>query len=93
LPLAMCLALSTRTRDFHPLDCAHAGRTTNKTAIIIDSSPKSVNIRQSMDGKARWIDNVVIERWFRSLKTERIYTHEYLTPRALRIGIQEYVQE
>ena len=23
----MCLALSTRTRDFHPLDCAHAGRT------------------------------------------------------------------
>ncbi|MDD2235455.1 MAG: hypothetical protein PHV03_11305, partial [Desulfitobacteriaceae bacterium] len=27
LPLAMCLALSARTRDFHPLDCAHAGRT------------------------------------------------------------------
>jgi len=25
--LAMCLALSTRTWDFHPLDCAHAGRT------------------------------------------------------------------
>ena len=24
LLLAMCLALSTRTRDFHPLDCAHA---------------------------------------------------------------------
>jgi len=46
-----------------------------------------------MDGKARWIDNVVIERWFRSLKTERIYTHEYLTPKALRNGIREYVQE
>lgn len=54
---------------------------------------KSVNIRQSMDGKARWIDNVVIERWFRSLKTEQIYTHEYLTPRDLRVGIREYIQE
>lgn len=54
---------------------------------------KSAHIRQSMDGKARWVDNVVIERWFRSLKTERIYTHEYLTPRALRIGIREYIQE
>jgi putative transposase len=54
---------------------------------------KSLNIKQSMDGKARWIDNVVIERWFRSLKVERIYTHEYLTPRALRVGIREYVQE
>ncbi len=54
---------------------------------------KSMNIKQSMGGKARWIDNVIIERWFRSLKTERIYTHEYLTPRALRIGIREYTQE
>ena len=54
---------------------------------------KTANIKQSMDGKARWIDNVVIERWFRSLKTERIYTHEYLTPKALRNGIREYVQE
>lgn len=54
---------------------------------------KTANIKQSMDGKARWIDNVVIERWFRSLKTERIYTHEYLTLKALRNGIREYVQE
>ena len=54
---------------------------------------KAAAIRQSMDGKARWVDNVIIERWFRSLKTERIYTHEYLTPRSLRIGIREYVQE
>ena len=27
LLLAMCLPLQGRTRDFHPLDCAHAGRT------------------------------------------------------------------
>jgi putative transposase len=46
-----------------------------------------------MDGKARWVDNVIIERWFRSLKTERIYPYEYLTPRALRIGIREYIGE
>lgn len=54
---------------------------------------KTENIRQSMDGKGRWIDNVIIERWFRSLKTERIYPYEYLTPRALRVGIREYIEE
>lgn len=54
---------------------------------------KTKNIRQSMDGKARWVDNVIIERWFRSLKTERIYINEYLTPRTLRIGIREYIEE
>jgi putative transposase len=34
---------------------------------------RTVKIRQSMDGKARWADNVIIKRWFRSLKVERIY--------------------
>jgi len=52
---------------------------------------KNHSIRQSMDGKARWVDNIIIERWFRSLKTEYIYINEYTSPRALRIGIQEYV--
>ena len=50
-------------------------------------------IRQSMDGKARWIDNVIIERWFRSLKCDDIYINEYLTPRELKAGIANYIQE
>lgn len=50
-------------------------------------------IRQSMDGKARWVDNVIIERWFRSLKTEYIYINEYASPRALRAGIRAYVRD
>jgi putative transposase len=53
---------------------------------------RSNSIKQSMDGKARWIDNVIIERWFRSLKTEEIYINEYLSPRELRRGISEYIK-
>lgn len=54
---------------------------------------KSMKIKQSMDGKARWVDNVVIERWFRSLKTEKIYIEEFRSPRELRKGIKEYIEE
>ena len=54
---------------------------------------KTEEIKQSMDGKGRWVDNVVIERWFRSLKIEYIYPYEYLTPRELRAGIRKYVNE
>lgn len=54
---------------------------------------KTHGIRQSMDGKSRWVDNVVIERWFRSLKCEDIYLNEYETPRELRIGIRAYVDD
>lgn len=54
---------------------------------------KDQNIKQSMDGKGRWVDNVVIERWFRSLKIERIYPYEFISPKELRKGIREYVEE
>lgn len=49
------------------------------------------DIRQSMDGRARWVDNVIIERWFRSLKCDNIYVSEYNTPKELRHGIAAYV--
>ena len=33
LPLAMCLALLTRTQDLHLLDCSHAGRTRKRKLL------------------------------------------------------------
>ena len=53
---------------------------------------KSYHIRQSMDGKSRWADNIMIERWFRSLKTEEIYINEYRSPKELRKAIRDYVE-
>ena len=52
---------------------------------------KELGIRQSMDGKSRWADNIMIERWFRSLKTEQIYPNEYDSPRELRKLVNDYV--
>lgn len=54
---------------------------------------KQYGIRQSMDGKARWADNVRMERWFRSLKTELIYINEFGSPKALRRAIRDYIQQ
>jgi len=54
---------------------------------------KANGIHQSMDGKARWVDNVIIERWFRSLKTEYVYINDYVSPRELRAGIEAYIRD
>lgn len=54
---------------------------------------KQLQIRQSMDGKSRWADNIMIERWFRSLKTDLIYINEFRSPRELRQAIEKYVQD
>ncbi len=54
---------------------------------------KELHITQSMDGKSRWADNIMIERWFRSLKVEEIYPNEYKTPRELRKAIRAYIEQ
>ena len=43
-----------------------------------------LGVKISMDGKGRWMDNVFIERLWRSVKYERIYLFEHSTLPALR---------
>ena len=50
---------------------------------------KSSNIKTSMDGKGRWMDNVFIERLWRSLKYEEVYLKAYDTVAEARAGIGE----
>jgi putative transposase len=48
-------------------------------------------IRISMDGRGRWMDNVFIERLWRSLKYECVYLHAYETGSELRAGLSAWV--
>jgi putative transposase len=45
-----------------------------------------------MEKPVGW-NNVIMERWFRSLKTEYVYINEYTNPRELRMGIRDYVED
>ncbi len=47
-------------------------------------------IRISMDGKNRAIDNIFVERLWRSLKYEDIYIKRYETVRDLKEGVAQY---
>ena len=47
-------------------------------------------IQISMDGKGRWVDNVFVERLWRSVKYEDVYLHAYETPAELRSGLKRY---
>ncbi|MNP63199.1 hypothetical protein D3C76_1585670 [compost metagenome] len=52
---------------------------------------KENDVRISMDGKGRAKDNIVIERFWRSLKYNEIYINEYNSPRETRQGVQQYI--
>ena len=47
-------------------------------------------IQISMDGKGRALDNVFIERLWRSVKYEDIYPKDYGTLREVRVGLKRY---
>jgi len=49
-------------------------------------------IRISMDGKGRAMDNIMVERLWRSVKYEEVYTKEYPGVTELVQGLKEYFQ-
>ena len=61
------------------------------------TSPRFTGVLQaagvgiSMDGRGRWMDNVFIERLWRSLKYECIYLHAFETGSELRAGLRWWI--
>ena len=47
-------------------------------------------IQISMDGKGRWVDNVFVERLWKSVKYEEVYLHAYDSVAEARQGLQRY---
>ena len=56
------------------------------TKVLLDAE-----ITISMDGKGRWMDNVFIERLWRSLKYEEVYLHAYDTVADAKAGIGSWI--
>ena len=54
---------------------------------------KDAHVLQGLDGKARWVDNVIAGRWLRSLESECMKIEEHETPRELRGIIGEYIRK
>ena len=54
---------------------------------------KAHNIQISMNGKGRSIDNIAIERFFRTLKHSNIYISDYQTIKELKEGVKNYIHK
>ncbi len=52
---------------------------------------KKYNINISMDSVGRWADNIIIERFFRTLKYEDIYLRKYPTVKEMKLGVAKYI--
>ncbi len=62
------------------------------TSEAFTGALKAHGVRISMDGKGRWLDNVYVERLWRSLKQEEVYRRAYETVGEARKGIADYLR-
>jgi putative transposase len=60
------------------------------TAVAFSTALLQRNVLISMDGRGRALDNIFIERLWRSVKYEDIYIKDYQSVKALEAGLDRY---
>ncbi len=51
---------------------------------------EAAGVQISMDGRGRALDNIFIERLWRTVKYEDVYLHDYAMPREVRRGLSRF---
>ena len=62
------------------------------TSAAFTGTLAATGVRISMDGRGRWMDNVFIERLWRSLKYEDIYLKGYSDGHEAKAGIARWIE-
>ncbi|NOE48049.1 IS3 family transposase [Vibrio cholerae] len=84
-------ALEEALKHYGPPDIFNSDQGSQFTSTEFTQKLIEHNVRISMDGKGRWVDNVFIERLWRSLKYEEVYLKAYTTPREAELEIGNYM--
>jgi putative transposase len=62
------------------------------TSVAFTDRLETVGVRISMDGRGRWLDNVFVERLWRSLKYEEVHLKAYVNGLEARIAIGQWLR-
>lgn len=60
------------------------------TSTAFTDRLKAEGIQISMDGRGRALDNIFVERLWRSVKYENVYLHDYATVPEAVLGLRRY---
>jgi putative transposase len=85
------LALTEALARFGKPEIFNTDQGSQFTSLAFTGALEQAGIQISMDGRGRWMDNVFIERLWRSLKHEDIYLKGYADGREARVGISSWI--
>jgi putative transposase len=84
-------ALEEAIARFGKPDIFNTDQGSQFTSFAFTNILKDADIRISMDGRGRWMDNVFIERLWRSLKYECVFLNAFETGTEARTGIGSWI--
>ncbi len=88
---SFCVSALERALRLYPTpDIFNTDQGSQFTGNAFTGVLKKHGIRISMDGKGRCMDNIFIERLWRSVKYEEVYLNDYATTEELRKGLRKY---
>jgi putative transposase len=92
MDVSFCVsALEEALSRFGTPDIFNTDQGSQFTSAAFTGTLSQAGIKISMDGRGRWMDNVFIERLWRSLKYEDIYLKGYADGREARAGIASWI--
>jgi len=92
LDASFCTEALDEALDLHgPPEIMNTDQGCQFTSLEFTETLKAAGVRISMDGRGRWMDNIFIERLWRTLKYESIYLHELETGSQAREVIGHWV--
>jgi putative transposase len=88
---SFCISALERALRLYPApEIFNTDQGSQFTGQAFTGTLKEAGIKISMDGKGRALDNIMIERLWRSVKYEEIYLKEYADVEALRKSLATY---
>ena len=85
-------ALNEAIYRFGPPDIMNSDQGSQFTSFAWTDRLRRSGIRISMDGKGRYLDNIFIERLWRTLKYECVYLHAWETGSHARAGVRNWME-
>ncbi|WP_254695136.1 IS3 family transposase [Leisingera sp. NJS201] len=85
-------ALNEAIHKFGPPEIMNTDQGSQFTSFAWTDRLRRSGVRISMDGKGRFLDNIFVERLWRSLKYECVYLHAWKTGSEAKAGVGRWIE-
>ncbi len=93
LDAAFCVdALNEAIHKFGPPEIMNTDQGSQFTSFVWTDRLRRSIVRISMDAKGRFLDNIFVERLWRSLKYECVYLHAWETGSEAKAGVRKWIE-